>query len=360
MSAGLDEIPQFIYKNHANTLCDTLTVIFNTFAKNGLTQDLKTAQVTAIHKKGCKKDVTNYRPISNLSSMAKIYEKCILKKLEVETDGLEGEHQHGFRRNHSTETALLTLQSIIANKIEKKQMSILYSIDLSGAFDLLRPDVFTDSMKNTLSEGLLFCLNDFLLDRKFRVKYYNHFSQTIEIDRGCVQGSILGPKLFNLYLRELAIIKDENTDIVTYADDTYIVISGPSANLPKIVEETIKKQTSILKKFGMCVNKSKTEVMWIGNKNNKEPGIIVCNNLVPFQNQIKALGVTISHDLSWELHASNVISKGKKLLSALYHTRKYLTESQFLRSVANNFSSTVFYASTVWFDNLKKVHAKKI
>lgn len=109
----------------------------------------------------------------------------------------------------------------------------------------------------------------------------------------------------------------------------------------------------------MCVNESKTEVMWIGNKNIKHPGITVGNNLVPFQNQIKALGVTISHDLSWELHASNVISKGKKLLSALYHTRKYLTESQFLRSVANNFSSTVFYASTVWFDNLKKSTQRK-
>jgi len=78
------------------------------------------------------------------------------------------------------------------------------------------------------------------------------------------------------------------------------------------------------------------------------------NNDVKFKNHIKSMSVTITNGLCWETLARNVTSRGKKLLSATNHERRYLMKGPFSRSVTNNFSTTVFYASSVWFDNLKK------
>jgi len=85
-----------------------------------------------------------------------------------------------------------------------------------------------------------------------------------------------------------------------------------------------------------------------------EPNHPINNIEIPFVKNMKALGITISNNLSWDYHASNVINKAKKMLGSMKYLRKYLTEEQFLKSVANNFFSTIFYANTVWYESLKK------
>jgi hypothetical protein len=89
-------------KDTFETVGISLTEVINSFGREGLPESVKTARVIPLHKKGNKNDVTNYRPISNLSVFSKVYEKCILSRLIAETSGLEGENQHGFRRHHST------------------------------------------------------------------------------------------------------------------------------------------------------------------------------------------------------------------------------------------------------------------
>jgi len=76
---------------------------------------------------------------------------------------------------------------------------------------------------------------------------------------------------------------------------------------------------------------------------------------VKFANKIKALGLTISNDLKWDEPANNMIVKGKKILGTLKYIRTYLNEEQFMKSVANNFFCTVFYANSVWYESLKKL-----
>ena len=138
-----------------------LISIFNNFASCGLPDMLKTARVIPLLKKGDKKEITNYRPISNLSVFSKVYERCLLKRIESEIPGYDGEHQHGFKMEHSTEMALLTLQSYIAEALDNKKIGILYSIDLSAAFDLLLPDKFFELFKDKLPDNLMYCIIDF-------------------------------------------------------------------------------------------------------------------------------------------------------------------------------------------------------
>jgi len=81
----------------------------------------------------------SYHAISNLCSLDKLFERVVLDKMTSRNPNLEGSHQHVFRANHNTTTAMLTLQNIICEAMEKNKCCLVYSVDLSTAFDLLRP-----------------------------------------------------------------------------------------------------------------------------------------------------------------------------------------------------------------------------
>ncbi len=358
---GPDGIPQNLVRDCFESLPLGLLNIINRFASTGLPQELKTARVLPLLKKGDKRIVLNYRPISNVSSLSKIYERCLLQRLERDFPGLDGHHQHGFRKKHSTETALLTIQSRISDLLDSKKPGLIYTVDLSAAFDLLRPDKFYHLFKNIISEELLYCIIDFLQDRQFLVEVNNVESETRPLDRGCVQGSVLGPKLFSIYTGGLkSALSNSNSEVVSYADDTYVIIRGetPDEVLNKATE-SLRVHTEFLNNLGMVVNKEKTEIMWLG----KDPPVTSMSvNGFPCKlvNSIKALGVIIDDSLSWDPQAELAIKKGIRLNSVFKFVRKYMTEEQFLKSVTANYYSTIFYSSSVWLPNIKAIHRTKI
>lgn len=360
-SFGIDKIPQNFFKDTSVLLPISLTNILNTFTKTGLPDTLKIARVTPLHKKDDKKQIINYRPISSLSVFSKIYERCLLSRLNQELPDEEGSHQHGFRAHHSTDSALLVLQSKMAKILEKGKPGIIYSVDLSAAFDLLRPDKFYYLFKDRLSEGLLFCIMDFLTNRKFQVEMGGAKSSVISLDRGCVQGSILGPKLFTLYLSGLAkILTSNNIDVISYADDTYVIVSDDSIeSTVNLTEKTIENHIEFLKSLGMTVNESKTEIMWIG-KTSPIKAIKIKGTECDLVSKMKALGILIQGNLSWDAQAEAAISKGKKLVSNFNVLRRYLNEEQFLKAASANYYGAVFYGASVWFDFTKSIYKSKL
>jgi len=113
-----------------------------------------------------------------------------------------GQNQHGFRQSHSTTTAMMEVQSTLADSMDEGMFTSIYSVDMSAAFDLLRRDTFYENLKDELEPGLMWTLLDFLNKRKFMVKLNNSESSLRNLDRGCVQGSVLGPALFSLYCKK--------------------------------------------------------------------------------------------------------------------------------------------------------------
>jgi len=223
---GPDGIPLKIIKDLAQKQPHILEFTLNEFATKGLPYTIKTSRVIPLHKKGDKSEVSNYRPISNLCSIGKLYEKILLEKLNIETDGMEGAFQHGYRKHHSTTTALLEIQSRISSHLEAGQMVVVYSIDLSAAFDLLRPGLLDLVLEESgASKDLRWSIQDFLSQRNVYVDINAVRSKEKLMKIGCVQGSILGPRLFTLYLGKLveALKHDE---VVTYADDSYVILHG--------------------------------------------------------------------------------------------------------------------------------------
>jgi hypothetical protein len=159
----------------------------------------------------------------------------------------------------------------------------------------------------------------------------------MKLDRGCVQGSVLGPKLFSLYVGGLAkeINRfNNNTKIISFADDTYVIATSESwEKLPSDAEKLIKFHSDYLKTLGMTVNESKTEILVLGKRTLKDELTLTINgNKCKESSTIKALGIHIDGNLSWDAQAEHAFKKGQKLVSIFKHVRKYMTETQYLKT----------------------------
>ena len=144
LSSGWDGIPSFILKHLPKNVISILSYIFNqSLSQEKFISCFKHTKVILLFKKGCPKDVSNYRPISLLSCFSKIIEKLVYIRLYsfLNKFNLISENQFGFRRGHSTchLTSLLTDQ--IATSFEEKMNSLGIFLDLSKAFDTINHEI---------------------------------------------------------------------------------------------------------------------------------------------------------------------------------------------------------------------------
>jgi len=182
-----------------------------------------------------------------------------------------------------------------------------------------------------ISPGLAHAIYDFLTGRKFFVEIDGIRSASKNMDVGCVQGSILGPRLFTLYMgRLMETIKE---DIISYADDSYVVVTGSSmSEIKSKIESTSKEHVAFLKRLGMVVNRSKTEII-VFDKKFEETGFVIDGEIVNSKSSIKALGITFQHNLKWDKHVSIITARVAPKLSMLKKIRKNLNKDQFLKLV---------------------------
>jgi len=362
MSSGPDTIPMKIVKAYGLAFPDVYAKIFNDVIKKGLPRQWKTARVVPVPKKGNLCNVTNYRPVSNLCSLSKILERCVLNRLNACSIDLVGPHQHGFRDLHSTTTCVMELKDNIAELLDKKKTVLVYSLDLSAAFDLLRPDVLFDKFVGKLPDGLLRFIMDFLSDRKFFVNIGRATSEVRGLDRGCPQGSVLGPVLFSMYIRDMVEVIPVPSKIVSYADDSYVICSGSSVQeAVECLENTVKFHMKALFDSGMVVNESKTEVVHFRRgKEARINEVLIGNTTMQTLDKMKCLGIVIDAKLNWTQHVHYISNKIKGLMQGLRIIRRKLDFNETLTLVTAQVLSVLYYGCQIWLTpNLLKSEMRK-
>ena len=149
-SAGWDNIPTFVVKKVSKHIIRPLTYLINKSIEQGIFPDeLKVAKVFPIYKSGDKKCISNYRPISVLSFFSKVFEKVMYNHLIdfIDDNNILSKHQFGFRKNHSTNHAVIALVDKISTALDMGKVAIGCFIDLKKAFETVNHFIFRHEIR---------------------------------------------------------------------------------------------------------------------------------------------------------------------------------------------------------------------
>ena len=218
-----DGLSMKMIKNISNDICSALSLIINQSLRSGIfPNNLKIAKVLPLFKKGNKYIFDNYRPISLLPCISKIFEKVVYNQLYDYFDKFKLflSEQHGFRKKHSTETATLEFVGRILSSIESSGIAFSLFIDLSKAFDTIAHDVLVQKLEfYGIKNTALSWFKSYLSNRKQYIDFDGTISSYTDISTGVPQGSVLGPLLFLIYMNDFGNVS-RMFNFVLYADDT--------------------------------------------------------------------------------------------------------------------------------------------
>ena len=230
---------------------------------------------------------------------------------------------------------------------------------MSAAFDLLRHSILSQKMAVLkVPVGLRKIIQSFLSNRRSYVSVDGHNSTVRSANIGVPQGSVLGPKLFSIYTMGLPEhIENNRTNIVVYADDSYVICEGTDEqDLKNQVANTIDKHTAWLCNMGMIVNASKTDLMSLGRKIEVQgDGFKLVSS-----STLNVLGILFDEKMCWEPQLELSMSKCQRLKPALRCLSSKLKKSEMLQVITSHFYSRLYYGSEVWYHSLTQINRNRL
>ena len=348
---GFDRIPQRVLVDGAPILIHPLRELFRrVYYQNSLPEQWLISQITPIHKKGPKNKIENYRPIANLCSTSKIFERLILKQIQkielISNVDLSGKQQHGFKKSKSTSSLGIQIQSLIARALDDGDYVLMSSIDLSAAFDVVSINLLIERLRIIgLPGDIIALIKLWLENRSFYVEANGLNSLFYDINSGTIQGSILGPILYAIFVSPLFDL----TDLSNFADDNFAITWHKSKQMATtLMQNKLEIMSTWLKRSGLKVNESKTEICLFYKKDTPPVEIIVNNVSVKSGTTMNVLGVCFDSKLSWAKHVSNTINKANTALHAIRLIKKHFNGDEIIKLLTSNFYSVLFYNSEIW------------
>ncbi len=332
-ATGLDGISAKLLKIGAHCISQSLTYILNMSLKSGIVPtEWKHAKVTPLHKEGNKDDTNNYRPISVLPVVMKIFESAVNIQLRdfLVANNILAKEQSGFRAKHSTCSTLLDVTDFLLNNMSNGLVTGAIFLDLKKAFDTVDHKILLSKLYRLGIKGIEHkWFRNYLTSRCQSVSINGTLSDSLNIDIGVPQGSILGPLLFILYINDLTNVIDEKCKVVLYADDTALFYAcNDPCNMQHILNDQLSKVGLWLQRNKLTLNVKKTNLMLIGTsqrltKYNDVHAYVNGEKLCRVKN-CKYLGVWIDDNMNWTVNIEKTCNKISKRIGVIRRLRSCL------------------------------------
>ena len=321
---SLNDLPFKLLKIVSIYIASSLTSIFNLILNTGVYPDcLKSARVTPLYKKGDTSNPNNYRPISVLTSINKIFERLLFSRLNGFTQhfNITAKRQYGFTPNCGIMDAFFDLLSSIRLALNYKKFCLITFCDFSKAFDTLDHKRLLFKLSRIGIRGIaLDLIESYLSGRTQSVSIKGISSDSVPIVHGVPQGSILSPWLFNMYVNDLSHYLSHCPPI-QYANNTTIIDSDTNIDLLMT-----RMQTNINTFYKwtltnyLSLNASKTKIMIFKKKRFIGPylPIIIGDQYLQQVPSTKFLGVTIDCNLTFKEHIQSTKHKLSRLVGLSY------------------------------------------
>ena len=323
-------------------------------------------------KSGDPKLFSDYRPILLLPSVSKVIERLVYNRLYkfISKHNLLYSKQYGFRRNHSTYMAAISLVDKISQGLDNKLTTAGIFLDLSKAFDTIDHNILMNKLFAYGVRGVAYdWFKSYLHDRCNYVQFNNSSSHYSLCNIGVPQGSILGPLLFMLYINDV-YKSSQKFDFILFADDTTVLLqnSNLSDTLGDVTNE-FSKVSEWMRSNRLSLNILKTKLVIFDNKtkDTSNANVLLNGQQITASNQANFLGITIDRKLDWKEHISAVSKKIARLNGVINRLKPFLPKNILLTLYNALILPHLSYSLLLWgnthatfLNNLHKIQKRAV
>ena len=339
-------------------------ILFKYCFKNSIVPSAWLKEIIVPLPKGCLKDSSvplNYRGITLLSCMSKIYTSIINKRISgfAETAGIFVEEQSGFRSNRSCLDSLFSLTSIIRNvRYDGKSLFTAF-IDMQKAFDWLDTDLLLYKLLNYGTNGRIYnAVKQLYSQTTSTIRLNGLYTPWFDVNSGVRQGDSLSPTLFRFYVNDLIVdlnchisgvdINGINVCSLLYADDL-VVFADSEAKLQCLLDTVY----NWCKKWRMKINESKSKIIHFRNVGKRATDFTFKNgpNIIETVSSYKYLGLILDEFLLYYMAVETLCSSAGRALGAGISKSRSLRNFGY-KTYTKLFNSCVTpiyeYGATIW------------
>ena len=353
-----DLTSNYILRKCAATICPSLTLLFKeSLESSTVPVDWKKAIIVPVYKgKGDAQHPTNYRPISLIPSIAKVFEKILARSLLdfLMSNRIISERQFAYVRNRSINEELTLLSQNIATTLDDHKQFDCTFLDFTKAFDRVDHGVLLNAFQQFSTKKAVLWLESYLSSRTISVRVDETLSDPKPITCGVPQGAHLAPLLFIIFINGL-VGEVKHSKIFIFADDVVLLhLHNPVLTLPTN-HSNFQEDITACQIWARSVHGSFSATKSINLRNyTSDHSFLIEQHTISNSSECTHLGVLLTENLDFTHHVTNLSASFCQRINLLCHMSNHLNVSSIILLYKSYVRPVLEFSAPCWYPSVTK------